>query len=120
MSSAKLSVMPSESHVGISCSRVPLPAFILCPLPRKLWKWSSSCTMVHELLHFQSFLGSGHKMKAGSGTREQEMPTWLSEGITESFAELMVPSGEAPTYSYCHEVLSAVLLERVAGLDALK
>jgi hypothetical protein len=80
-------------------------------------------TMVHELLHYLSFLGSGHRMsyvEEGGGRRELETPTWLSEGITQSFAELILPSRDSPTYSYTYEVLTAVLLERLAGAETLK
>ncbi|MEW6722980.1 MAG: hypothetical protein AB1324_06985 [Candidatus Micrarchaeota archaeon] len=79
-------------------------------------------TMVHELVHYAGFLGSGHRMtfRYGGGIREQEMPVWLSEGLTQSFTELIMPSRDAPTYTYDYEVLAAVLLEKIVGLDAVR
>lgn len=79
-------------------------------------------TLVHELVHYVGFLGTGGQMAFNSGGKAQrsEIPEWLSEGMTQSFAELMLPSRHAPTYSYSYEVLASVLLEKIVGLGRMK
>jgi hypothetical protein len=81
--------------------------------------------IVHEQLHYASWLGGGHVIRWGSGGGRRTVlgySAWLHEGLTELHAQQLTRRrGYAPTYiAYRAETALAYSLQRIVGTERLR
>jgi len=82
-------------------------------------------TLVHEYLHYASWLGGGcneYRWEGADGQPGHGNVAWLDEGLTELHAQQIIRGrGYSPTnISYPAETITGFYLQRLAGADTLR